>query len=208
MKIIIVLFIILGLWAITSLFMDSDIESPSYSVLSSENNFELRSYDPYIIAEVSVDASSPRPSSAAFRELGGYIFGGNEGDVSISMTSPVAIEKRSGQNIAMTAPVATTLDNERYTMSFSMPSKFTLENLPKPNSDRISFRQLPAGLYATLRFSGWATDAREKKYTKKLIQKIEEQSLEQIAAAELLQYDRPTKFPFLKRNEIRIQVKK
>ena len=202
----IVVFSIVGLWFVSSLFMDNDLESPEYSVLKKQDGFEIRSYEPYIIAEVTLPAGTQNPTTAAFRELGGYIFGGNQGDVSIAMTSPVSTSQEKGQSIAMTSPVAIIENNDSFTMSFSMPSKFSLENLPKPNSNKVSFRKVPAGTYATLGFTGWATDRQRLRYTEKLKSLLKAQLIEPLGEPELLQYDRPTKFPLLRRNEIKIEI--
>jgi len=58
------------------------------------------------------------------------------------MTAPV-ISKKQGKPIAMTAPVTSTKVGDMYTVSFFMPSEYTLETLPKPNNNRITISEQP-----------------------------------------------------------------
>lgn len=209
MKIFLIILISLVLiWVVWSLLVDSSIESPKYIIVDSNSVYEIRNYNSYIIAEVTVPGNTSNATGQAFRELGGYIFGGNDGSNAIAMTAPVSTTQSDGTSVAMISPVATQQNGEFLTMAFSMPSRFTLENLPKPNSDIISFREIPSGTYAVLRFSGWVTESRRINKIKKLIELLEKKDIEVFGDPELLQYDRPTKFPLLRKNEIRIEIVK
>lgn len=132
-----------------------DIEGPKYEVLASENGVELREYAPYLVAEVTVEASSrDAASSMGFRPLAGYIFGGNTSRDEIAMTAPVTTQA-SGTEIAMTAPVTTEgTDEGRYTVHFTMPRKWTMETLPVPNDPNVTLKEVPAEKRIAYRFIG------------------------------------------------------
>jgi len=189
------------------MFADNNLESPKYRVLEKKKGYEIREYDSYIIAETTVIGNQSNPTSQAFRELGGYIFGANTVDEKISMTAPVATQRES-TTISMTAPVAMQQSDESMTMSFMMPSKFTLENLPTPNSQSVSFRKIPAGNFAVLTFSGLATNKKRLLKIEKLRKLLKADNILSISEPQLLQYDRPIKFPCLRTNEIKIEVKR
>ena len=55
------------------------IEEPRYQVLQSDGAFELRQYEPMLVAHVEVDGDASGARNAGFRLLAGYIFGGNQG---------------------------------------------------------------------------------------------------------------------------------
>ena len=75
----------------------SNVEKPGYKVIQSEQNIEIRQYDPMIIAEVEVEGKREDAIREGFRLLADYIFGNNKmGDV-ISMTAPV--EQKMNQKI-------------------------------------------------------------------------------------------------------------
>lgn len=73
---------------------------------------------------------------------------------SIAMTAPVRMEMpsgtgvgRKGESIAMTAPVRTEMcaageggQPPVYKISFTMPSKYTKDTLPKPNNPDVHIR--------------------------------------------------------------------
>ena len=81
----------------------SNVEKPDYKVIKSEQNIEIRQYDPMIIAEVEVKGKREDAISKGFRLLADYIFGNNTLGKDISMTAPV--QQKENLKIAMTAPV-------------------------------------------------------------------------------------------------------
>jgi hypothetical protein len=204
---IIITAVLLGVvWFFWSLFLDRKNESPKYSILKKNRGYELRKYKSYIVAEVTVPGGPSNPTGKAFRKLGGYIFGANKTRASIAMTSPVVTTKDKKQIIAMTTPVVTQQDKNFLTMSFMMPSRFTLKNLPIPDSKDINFKEIPEGKFAIISFSGWVSASKNKKKIRKLKSILLKENLKIIGEPQVLQYDRPTKFPLLRKNEIKIQI--
>jgi len=69
------------------------------------------------------------------------------------MTAPVT-ESNTSEKISMTTPVLETENSEQTrTVQFTMPSKYTLETLPVPDSERVTLREVPAKKVAALRFT-------------------------------------------------------
>lgn len=120
-------------------------ESPKYEVLEKDGNFEIRKYSSYIVAETMIEGNYDDSSGKAFKILAGYIFGKNKGEKKIAMTSPVAINQTSNS----------------FTMSFSMPSKYTLLTLPEPLDKRIQFKKVSPKIVAVHSFT-WLS-SKEKK---------------------------------------------
>ena len=60
-----------------------------FRVLETFRDFEIREYEPCVIAEVKVSAEFSTASSKAFSSLFGYISQGNRTSEKISMTTPV-----------------------------------------------------------------------------------------------------------------------
>jgi len=138
-------------------------EGPKYKVLHRGANYEIRQYSPYIVAETRVEGNYDDSSGDAFRILAGYIFGKNKGNKKLSMTAPIE-SKQEPSKIAMTSPVTINQSGNNFTMSFSMPSKYTLKELPEPLDGRIKFREIKEKVVAVHRFS-WLTsiDKNDKK---------------------------------------------
>lgn len=81
------------------------IEEPKFTLLEKDQSFELRAYEPKLIAEVSLDGDLSEASRKGFKLIADFIFGNNTAQTGksekISMTAPVAV-KSSSEKIAMT----------------------------------------------------------------------------------------------------------
>ena len=135
------------------------VEEPKFSLVLKDGTFEVRDYPGLVVAEVSVGGDRNAASNAGFRLLAGYIFGGNAGQKSIAMTAPVTQAPAGGSKIAMTAPVTQSGEAGQWTVQFTMPSGYTIEQLPVPNDQRVQIKQVPPTRMAVLKFSGLARDS-------------------------------------------------
>ncbi len=138
-----------------------------------------------------------------FRRLAGYIFGGNK---PLAGTVPVGLKQDNTVRIAMTAPVGMATTGGGWRMTFTMPAGSTLQNLPLPNDPRVTLREIGPRQVAVLRFSGRATESRAKEQEVRLQQALSRESLVGLGQPELQQYDPPWTVPFLRRNEIWIEL--
>jgi hypothetical protein len=151
----------LVIWITGTLLAIRGIEEPSYTLIEERDGYEIREYASYIVAEVEVEGDMRTALSAGFRQLGGYIFGGNTTKTSISMTAPVMDTMRASENIAMTAPVMDRVSNTgKHIVAFTMPSQYTLATLPRPDNANIHFRTVDKSRRAVLRYSWYATESR------------------------------------------------
>lgn len=201
------------LLAVISLFVFQSsamaIEEPDYEVIESSKDFELRRYDPYLIAEVDVSGGMNKAGNKAFRILAGYIFGDNEAAVEMAMTAPV--EARSadkGEKMSMTAPVTSTPSDgdEQTTVAFVMEKAYTIETLPVPNDPRIRIREVPERLMAVRAYSGRWTDANYEKHKDLLVQALVESELILVGGPILARYNSPFSLPMMRRNEVMFEV--
>jgi SOUL heme-binding protein len=187
-------------------------EEPKYDVISKDDNFELRQYAPMLIAETWVSGDQDEASSRGFRAIAGYIFGDNKraGATAekIAMTAPVTMEKQNAsEKIAMTAPVTMDKQGERWRVHFVMPSQYKFADLPTPNNPEVKLREVPAKKVAALRFSGFAGEEKVAAQTVVLNDWIRTQGLVAANTPQLARYNAPWTPPFLRRNEVLIEVK-
>lgn len=94
------------------------------------------------------------------------------------MTAPVV--ENSSEAVAMTAPVMEQGTEEMRKVTFTMPSSYTLETLPKPNNNRVTLHEVPAHRVAVVRFRFWATDARVARMQKDLISALQRDGIQTI----------------------------
>ena len=187
-------------------------EEPEYTILNQVDNFELRRYDPQIVAQTWVTGDQKQAGNKGFKILADYIFGNNTapgGESSkISMTSPVKMQPQradsdQSQKIAMTSPVAMQEQDGKWRVRFVMPSKYTMQTLPKPNNDEVIIIEVPAKTYGVIKFSGLTGE--EKVATKTAQLKEWMQNLNIVGTPEMARYNPPWTLPSMRRNEIMIE---
>jgi hypothetical protein len=67
----------------------------------------------------------------------------------------------------MTSPVVMEM-GDKSTLEFVMPSKYRLEDLPKPLSDSVKIMEVAPRVLAVLRFGGFSSDKKIARYGKQL----------------------------------------
>lgn len=160
------------------------LEEPTYEVLLTVGDVEFRRYDPYVLAEVTVDGASK--DRRAFEILAGYIFGDND----------------DGKKMNMTAPVETRGSD----YAFVMESKYSRETLPQPNDERIRIFERGERVVAALGFSGRWSQRNIREHEQELLDALAAMDVETMGAPELARYNSPFTPWFLRRNEIIIPV--
>jgi hypothetical protein len=175
------------------------IDEPRYTLVRAYDGFEVRRYEPYLVAETSVRAAAEDAGNQGFRILANYIFGGNKGTRRIEMTAPVA---QAPAKIAMTAPVTQSPAAGAYLVQFAMPPEWTLEALPQPDDEGITLRAMPARTLAVLAYSGAWSQSRYQEQLQKLLDALEKAGLPWSGEPVWARYDPPWKPWFLRRNEI------
>jgi len=183
------------------------VETPEYEVVRHDGPFELRRYPGYLTANVRVSAADyGRAMNAGFNPLADYIFGNNHLSDRISMTAPVTAGRACCQKIEMTAPVTAQQSEDEYVVSFTMPSDYSMDSLPRPNNAAVSIESVDPHLAAVARFGGYFSGSKAAKTQAELESWIGAQGLTAVGEPIVAQYDPPWKPGFARRNEIMIVV--
>ena len=182
----------------------SDVEKPDYKVIQSEQNIEIRQYEPMIIAEVEVDGKREDAIGDGFRLLADYIFGNNTVQQVISMTAPV--QQKENQKIAMTAPVQQQSAGKSWRMSFVMPSKYSMDSLPVPNNNRVRLKEILTKKFVVIEFSGTNSNENVTEHENQLMNYIEANQIKINDSPKYAFYNPPWSLPFLRRNEVMIEI--
>ena len=232
-----ILFGVLFVWSVITLYFQYTIDQPKFTVLDQNQNYEIRQYDPYIIAQTQVQGDYRQAASLGFRILADYIFGNNTtqsqvkmtapvnivDSESIDMTAPVKIKEsttiqmtapvgiKESENIQMTAPVTISQSTDGskqkdYTVSFVMPFNYTLQTLPKPNNPQVEIKTQPARKVAALKFSWYAGPKRVEAKKQELLNSLSQDGVATKGTPEYAGYDAPLSAPWLRRNEILIDI--
>jgi hypothetical protein len=180
-----------------------------YKTIQTYDDFELRQYEPIIVAEVTVKGEFRDVGSSSFRILFDYISGNNAPQEALEMTAPVSQQPVIGQKIDMTTPVFQSPMGDsigEYKFSFVMPSGYTLETIPLPVDDRIVIREIPAKTIAVRTYSGSWSESNYRKNEARLMQSLTAQGFKPIAEPVYARYNSPFSLWFMRRNETMVEV--
>ena len=169
------------------------IETPNFKLIKKEGEFEIREYEPMIIAMTKVKSEYREASNTGFRRIANYIFGGNQKQMEIKMTAPVITDVPNVKGM--------------YDILFVMPSQHKFDDLPIPDDDNVELKVKELGKTAVIQFGGWATESRATHYKEKLEQFIETSGYEINSDYMVAQYNSPWALPPFRRNEIIIMIK-
>lgn len=165
-------------------------EIQSYEVIRTQEPYEIRYYPPAIMAKISSTSKSYRDLGySGFGKLANYIFGGNSANKQIAMTSPVHMD------------IGDTLS----TMSFVIPSEYTLDDLPKPNNAEINIQTTDAEYVAVISFGGFASNDRIHEHQELLRQYLIDTKVAYFGNFRFLGYNPPYQL-LGRRNEIIVTV--
>lgn len=178
---------------------------PKYTIVKAEGSIQIRNYPELLVAEVNVQGERYLAINNGFRILADFIFGNNAGNQKIAMTAPVI---QQGAKIAMTAPVIQQQAGDGWVVRFVMPDSYTKNTLPKPNNSEIKIFSIPATEYAAITFSGRNTDSNIQDHLQVLLNYINEHHLKAVGNPIMAFYNPPWIMPFLRRNEIMLELRK
>ena len=170
--------------------MASTTEKQKYRLVSDEKAFEIRYYPEATLASVYSRANSYRKmATPGFRKLAGFIFGGNQSNTKIAMTSPVHMD----------------INDSVSSMSFVMPSTFEDKTLPAPSDPDVVIEKSKAEYVAVIKFRGYATDAKLARYSEKLKSILAEKEISYHGNFRYLGYNPPYQF-IGRKNEIIVSI--
>ena len=186
------------------------IEEPEYEVLEQRDGYEIRRYEPYIVAEVMVDGAYSEAGNAAFRILADYIFGNNSTATKMEMTAPVESESvNDSVKMEMTAPVmsnAVDADGNRYRYAFVIERRYTMETVPKPMDDRVQLRVVGPRTVAVHQYSGSWRQSNFDQHVSKLREALQRDDVQVVGQPYSARYNAPFVPWFMRRNEVIIEI--
>ena len=163
-------------------------ERQKYEVIRHVGEVEIRRYLPYVSADIVVNEEYEKAANQGFRPLANYIFGNN-----IAMTAPVIVQKESD-------------DQEKWQVSFVMPDGSNIAEMPAPNGE-VKLRESNEEICAAIKFSGYTSRVRIKKFEDKLLSALKSQNIEITGKIRIARFDPPWKPGFIRHNELIVPIK-
>ena len=180
-------------------------DQPRYQVLNEVENIQIRHYPALLIAETTIVDDYKNASNQGFQRLAGYIFGNNQKQQSLVMTAPV-IQERQAETLAMTAPVLQQKSGTVWLMAFVLPTGYSVSTAPIPNDKAITIKELPAKKVAVIRYTGSLCESGIEKNADTLINWLNQHDIKMLSPARSAAYDPPWTLPFLRLNEVHIDI--
>ena len=161
-------------------------ESAPYQVVRRDGKFELRDYPALVVAETPM-----RGADNSFMRLFHFISGENAAKQKISMTTPVFMSETGSTNA---------------TMAFVMPAKAGTNGIPQPTEPGVTLRQIPAGQFAVLRFSGGRSERNATNAVARPTAWLAQAKMTPTGQPVFGYFDPPWTPSFLRRNEVMFRV--
>ncbi|KAL3682063.1 hypothetical protein R1sor_000085 [Riccia sorocarpa] len=171
------------------LYKTPDLETPKYQVLKRTSVYEVRKYEPFIVAETP---SEQLIGNTGFKEVAGYLFGKNT----------------TGESMKMTTPVFNQALGDKSSLQFVLPLNRELSTAPSPLSENVKLQEVDKKFAATLKFNGQATEAAIRERESVLRAALIKDGLQPEEGYLLARYNDPDRTqPFMRRNEVIIWLK-
>ncbi|MBY0414308.1 MAG: heme-binding protein [Bdellovibrionales bacterium] len=172
-------------------------EQAPYDVLKSDAGIEIRCYRPQTQAKITVKGEFRDAQKKAFNRLAAYIFGENNTQEKIPMTTPVLFENK----------LETKGHIKEWTMSFILPQNFMIKNAPNPKDKKIAIHERPVYLVASISYSGLNNEEKIEQHITLLKKWLKKRPWYiQMGGFQIAQFDGPLTIPFFRKNEVHIEV--
>ena len=188
-----------------SVFGVRSADEPNYQILNDFGYIQIRQYPALVVAQTELTADYKKSSSQGFQRLAGYIFGKNKKQQKIAMTAPV-IQQQEAETMAMTAPVLQQKTGAVWLMAFVLPQGYSVASAPLPLDTAVIIKEIPGKKTAVIRYSGSLSEAGIEEKAEELKKWLDEQGYQAISAPRSAAYDPPWTLPFLRRNEVHIDI--
>lgn len=192
-----------------SVFGKSTVEIAPYEVVEKDGPIEVRHYDELLLVTTPMPGGMGGDRGAAFGRLFDYISGSNVASSKISMTAPVFMqEPGEGEEVAMTAPVLMDDSGPRPSMSFVLPSSYTLDSAPRPTDPKVHLRRIADYEVAAIRFAWLLSEGNVRKHRETLQEWIAARGYRPAGPPLAAGYNPPWTLPMFRRNEVLIPIER
>jgi hypothetical protein len=205
---------LLTAWIAWGVYLTRSTPRVPYDRIDRGDGIERRRYPDNVIVETTAP-----DTGTAFWRLFNYLKGANESGTTVAMTAPVATSGETiamtspvrtlleaGEEITMTAPVRTATDEAGVTMAFYLPADYTEDTAPVPTDERVRLAVEPERTLAVRSFSWYATQRRVDAQRRRLMEALADRDVELRGSPFLLQYNDPWTPPFMRRNEVAVEI--
>jgi len=171
-------------------------EQSPYELEFRDGELEVRRYAPSARAETVVEGLTwAEALNEGFQRIAAYILG--------------QAQHGESERIAMAAPVTATVGTapiSTRTIAFTLPRNRRLSSLPTPKDTRVRLRYVPARRVAVLKFRGRYGGVLPAKKRDELLARVRLAGLHALGEVAFAGFDAPSTLPWLRRNEVQVDL--
>jgi hypothetical protein len=206
---------VVAAWAGWVAYAKRALDPVPYTAVGTVDGVEFREYPEGVV----VEASAPTEDEAVGR-LNRYLAGANEPPADVVLTRPVESEsgtmvfeervvapiRTGGTPVETNTPYRMATEGDRVTVGVFLPADYTVETAPSPTNPAVRVRYAPPRTLAVRPFSWWASDDRTRDNENALLTALDDYDLDPVSDPVLFRYDPPLTPPFLRHNEVAVEL--
>ena len=174
-----------------------ELETPKYTTLVRSRDYEIRQYDSYIVCETNT-SSSDVTTGDGFNTLAGFIFGNNEKEEKMNMTTPVYTTSPKGGDNEGKAKMQFVIEKSKYEST---------KDVPAAGTDNVAIKEAMGAVCAAMSVPGLPLESDVREVESKLRKALAQDGIEVEEGYELARYNEPFVLPPFRRNEVLIRLK-
>ncbi len=196
------------LWLLWGIATTQSVPGPAYQVQDGTDGYEVRRYEGYLVAQVSVSGERVDAVREGRDILADYLDGDNAIQESFAMQRPLGVEPGpTSERIALIAPIVSQERGDAYVVSSILPSAYTIVTVPRPNNPRIRILQVASATLAVRSWWGSSSEERIQDEERALRDLLARDKRVILSAARTLHYSPSWVPPLVRRNEVAIPIR-
>lgn len=200
-----------ALTSLKYLFGNQEQSEPHYDLVINEEHVQLRHYHSYHVARVRVESDEDDQNrETAYMRLLNYMLGRNSRQETIEAMVPIIQEDVAARMTALMR-LANHQEDEHITafeVSMILPPYLNSESAPLPLDPEIQVQKVNPHLTAAVKFAGLCGSKKQIRLSKYLRLWLHDKGYTPVSAPRLAKYNPPLTLPFMRRNELLIDVVK
>jgi hypothetical protein len=121
------------------------------------------------------------------------------------MTAPV-FQKQEAAIMDMTVPVIQQKTQQVWLMEFVLPQNYTVSSAPRPLDSAVLIKDIPSKKVAVIKYTGSLSEQGIEEKSEELKYWLFKNGFKPISTSRSAAYDPPWTLPFLRRNEVHIDI--
>ncbi|HPU54014.1 MAG TPA: heme-binding protein [Burkholderiaceae bacterium] len=181
------------------------VEEPPFIVLRTEDEFEVRRYEPHVLAEAALPGPADYAADAGFHLLNEYLAGRNTSRRRFGTHSPLILTP-AATSLDARVPMIPSMAVNGFVVQFVMPIGQALSELPVPKDSRVRLRSVASETRIVHRYAGNWSQQTYRRHLETLRRAVAHAGMSTRGEPAFVRFDAPYVLPFLRRNEIWLAV--